>query len=110
MIFLQPVRTQLFPEAAAMRACISRVRCGTIPTIRSMSISWPLWCISCSLTERIISKWLFDEGVIPARISTRSPRKLSNKLSAAVALLGDVETLTANVGDFGGGEASCRHP
>ena len=32
-----------------MRSCICRVRCGTMPSIRSISISWPRWCISCSL-------------------------------------------------------------
>ncbi len=64
-----------------MRACSSRVRCGTTPTIRSININWPRWCISCSLTERIISKRLFAAGVVPARIWTRSPRKLSESPS-----------------------------
>src|SRR5262249_32207304 len=32
----------------AMRSCDSRVRWGTMPIMRSISISWPRWCISCS--------------------------------------------------------------
>jgi len=38
-----------------MRTCILEVRCGATPAIRSIDVNWPRWCISCSLTERIIS-------------------------------------------------------
>lgn len=31
----------VFAAAAANRACMSRVRCGTMPITRSMSMSWP---------------------------------------------------------------------
>src|ERR1017187_2525242 len=69
---------QLLAVAAeANRACISRVKCGTIPSTRSITMSCPLWCISCSFTERIISKRLFDAGFAPSGICTCSLRKPS---------------------------------
>ena len=39
----------------AIRSCIWRVRCGTMPSILSTSISCPRWCISCSFTDSSIS-------------------------------------------------------
>src|SRR5437016_457542 len=50
---------------------------GTMPRRRSMSMSWPRWCISCSFTERIISKRLLEGGVMPEAICTVSARKSS---------------------------------
>ena len=41
---------------AAMRSSICLVRWGTIPIIRSATISCARWCISCSLAESNISK------------------------------------------------------
>src|SRR5580765_4025774 len=39
----------------AIRACCSRVRCGTMPIIRSMIINCARWCISCSLAASSMS-------------------------------------------------------
>jgi hypothetical protein len=47
----EAVLSQFFPVAAAIRACIARVRCGTMPTIRSMSISSrDPWSVSWSVS------------------------------------------------------------
>ena len=41
----------------AMRSCIWRVRCGTMPSIRSISISWPLE-ISSNSSHSYRAAWL----------------------------------------------------
>src|SRR6185295_16990259 len=61
-----------------MRSCCSRVRCGTMPSMRSMSISWPRWCISCSFAASRRSKRARDGGVAPARNVISSARNFSS--------------------------------
>ena len=39
------------PSSRAIRSCIWRVTCGTMPIIRCIVISWPRWCISCSFAD-----------------------------------------------------------
>src|SRR6185369_3365626 len=50
---------------AAMRSSIWRVSGGTMPSRRCTSMSWPRWCISCSLGESIISKRDLVGGTMP---------------------------------------------
>ena len=58
-------RCYVLAAFAAKRSCMRRVRCGTIPRIRSISINWPRWCISCSFTDRIMSKRDLDGWLAP---------------------------------------------
>src|SRR5438309_8982806 len=49
LMIRRPPRSTLFPYTTLFRS-----------RRRSMSMSWPRWCISCSFTERIISKRLLE--------------------------------------------------
>src|SRR5688500_3251484 len=55
--------------ACCCRCCRARVRCGTIPTMRSIRKSCARWCISCSLTPSSISNRL----LLPFGAVTDSP-------------------------------------
>ena len=62
-----PARRPAAPASAPSAPAPARVRCGTMPIMRSISISWARWCISCSFAASSISKRVRDGGSAPGR-------------------------------------------